>query len=92
MAHMGPAAGSGLRCGNCSSRVAGTDLLCPSCGAHLVTGLCERCGHRGPREEFRFNRCPACGHRADIGATLAGPLLVAGALVAFLALAFFMGR
>jgi hypothetical protein len=57
-----------------------------------VTALCERCGHHGAREEFRFNRCPVCGHRADIGSNLLGPILMAGALAAFLAFSFWVGR
>ncbi len=82
----------GLKCGNCGAPVSSGEPVCSSCGAHLVTGLCGRCGYRGPREEFRFNRCPACGHRSDIGATYLGPLAIAAIVVALLVLSFFLVR
>ncbi len=92
MSQPGPAARTGLKCGHCGAHVGPGDLLCPSCGSHLVTALCERCSHHGAREEFRFSRCPVCGHRADIGSNLLGPILMAGALAAFLAFSFRVGR
>jgi predicted amidophosphoribosyltransferase len=81
-------AASGLQCGRCGRPVTAGEPVCPSCGAHLETALCGRCGFRGPREVFLHHRCPRCGHRADLGR---GGLAVAAALAAgllLLALAF----
>lgn len=66
--------------------------VCASCGAHLVTALCERCGHRGPRETFRFNRCPVCGHRSDIGSMFLGPLAIVVAIIVLLVLSFVLAK
>ena len=55
-------------------------------------GKCGRCGYRGPREKFRYYRCPACGHRSDIGAKIFGPLLAFVAFFVILYLAFALGR
>lgn len=81
-----------MKCGNCGAPVGTGEPVCSSCGVRLVTGLCERCGHRGAREEFQFNRCPACGHRSDIGTTFYGPLIIAAAVVVMLVLSFFLSR
>ncbi|MEK6710112.1 MAG: zinc ribbon domain-containing protein [Nitrospinota bacterium] len=82
-----PGAG-GLACGGCGSPVPPGEPVCPSCGAHLETARCGRCGFRAPRAEFLHHRCPRCGHRADLGR---GGVMVAAALAAgllLLALAF----
>ncbi len=92
MARMGSLASSGLKCGKCGTSVTPGELVCPSCGAHFATALCGRCGYRGPRENFRYYRCPACGHRSDIGKKVFGPLLALAALIVILYLAFALGR
>ncbi len=83
---------SGLKCGNCGAPVDTGEPVCSSCGARLVRALCERCGYRGPREEFQFNRCPACGHRSDIGSKFLGPLMIVAVVVVLMVLSFLMAR
>ncbi|MFC1492085.1 zinc ribbon domain-containing protein [Nitrospinota bacterium] len=92
MARSGPSVNSGFKCGNCGIRLDPDDLICRSCGSHLVTMFCERCSHRGPREEFRFNRCPVCGHRPDLGSNFLGPVFLFVVLTIILVLSFLLGR
>ncbi len=87
-----PALATGLRCGECGTDLIPSDPVCPGCGAHLLTALCGRCGFRGPREEFRHHRCPVCGHRWDLGGRGLPTLLIAGAALLILFLAFALAR
>ena len=92
MAQSGPKTDSGLQCGHCGVQLSSGDFLCPSCGSRLMTMLCARCGHRGPREEFYFNRCPTCGHRPDLGSAFMGPVLIFAVIILVLILSFFLAR
>ena len=75
-----------MQCGSCGTRLERGEPACPGCGAHLLTALCGRCGHRGPREEFPFHRCSVCGHRADLGGRIILPIAIAVLAVLILVL------
>ena len=48
-------------CEYCDAEVGENDEVCPRCGRHFSSIVCDTCGYSGVADEFARG-CPKCGH------------------------------